>query len=888
MTTRHNLERALHAAQAGALVLTSNTRAARNFRREFADRQRAAGHEVWKSPEILPWSAWLRKLWQRQIYLAVSPASLLDEAQERIVWEHIIRGESASLDAVSLAAHCGRAWRLLHSFRIPRERAIFAQGKDNAAFFRWMAAYSNHSNANGWMDEARLSDAIVGTARGECAGRKMLLWGFDRFTPQQMDLISALQAAGVECESLQPDGEATAARRLSLDDTQAELRAAARWARTILDKEPKTTIGVVVPNLGEIRSAVERVFFEVLHPQALTIEGADQRRAFDISLGLPVAKAPVVGAALMLLEIAAGPVSLEKISRLLRSPFVGETDELGARCLLDAEVRAKRLTELSLEALEEWTRGKFGSSRFASALRKFKEAVARLPRTQMASRWSRDVVALLRTAGWPGSRTESSPEHQARQAFADLLGKFAKFDVVFEAMDFPTMVRRLIALSQETLFQPENLGSPIQVVGVLEAAGSHFDHVWMIGLHADAWPPAPNPSPFLPVDLQVKLGTTGASSEERLEYARLVMDRLQCSAPDVVFSSPLRQGDQELSVSPLIEKLPELDPASLHLGTSTSTGEVLFASRYVEESADEFGPELEDPRSKGGTRILRLQAACPFRAFAELRLNAKELEMPAPGIDRRLRGGLLHQALNFVWSELQSQEALRAKSKAEVLDIVGRGVDRALNESDAAALTGWEREVAELERHRLTQIILDLLAMEAERQTPFHIFELEQKKEVELGGVVADVKVDRIDRLDDGRYVLLDYKSGEPKLSSWDGERPDEPQLPIYATQLKDGLAAVAFVQMTKGDLRFRGYAKNDRLLPDIKAFASMTDSQRPAPTWHEMLADWEEKLHRLGRSYKQGEAAVDPKKPSTCDLCHLSMMCRIDEEPLVMEDEDE
>ena len=87
MIERRNLQSVLDAAQSGACVITSNTRAARNLKRAFADRQRADNHKAWQSPEILPWSAWLKRLWQQHLFHAPGHFSaLLDERQERYLW----------------------------------------------------------------------------------------------------------------------------------------------------------------------------------------------------------------------------------------------------------------------------------------------------------------------------------------------------------------------------------------------------------------------------------------------------------------------------------------------------------------------------------------------------------------------------------------------------------------------------------------------------------------------------------------------------------------------------------------------------------------------------------------------------------------------------------
>ena len=42
------------------------------------------------------------------------------------------------------------------------------------------------------------------------------------------------------------------------------------------------------------------------------------------------------------------------------------------------------------------------------------------------------------------------------------------------------------------------------------------------------------------------------------------------------------------------------------------------------------------------------------------------------------------------------------------------------------------------------------------------------------------VRIDRVDRLADDARVLIDYKTGAA-TTDWRGDRPDNPQLPIYA-----------------------------------------------------------------------------------------------------------
>ena len=211
-------------------------------------------------------------------------------------------------------------------------------------------------------------------------------------------------------------------------------------------------------------------------------------------------------------------------------------------------------------------------------------------------------------------------------------------------------------------------------------------------------------------------------------------------------------------------------------------------------------------------------------------------------------------------------------------------------EWNTALSAEWEQKVVEIERERLKNLILGLLEMETNRPMPFRVVEIEEKREVTLGGITVDVKVDRIDELDGGGLVLLDYKSGKPNVSQWESERPDDPQVPIYATELGSRLAAAAFVQINSEETAFKGYAKKPGLLPtSVTNFEWMTEKRKPAPSFDEMLANWRMTLQRLGEEFRAGRAAVDPKNgKKTCELCHLGMLCRVSEARPEVGEEDE
>ncbi len=76
----------------------------------------------------------------------------------------------------------------------------------------------------------------------------------------------------------------------------------------------------------------------------------------------------------------------------------------------------------------------------------------------------------------------------------------------------------------------------------------------------------------------------------------------------------------------------------------------------LEEMEDAAGIAVPpDEVMRGGATVLQLQAACGFRAFAEMRLRATEIEDVELGMDARERGNVVHKVLESFWEQVKTQ-----------------------------------------------------------------------------------------------------------------------------------------------------------------------------------------------------------------------------------------
>jgi ATP-dependent helicase/nuclease subunit B len=149
-----------------------------------------------------------------------------------------------------------------------------------------------------------------------------------------------------------------------------------------------------------------------------------------------------------------------------------------------------------------------------------------------------------------------------------------------------------------------------------------------------------------------------------------------------------------------------------------------------------------------------------------------------------------------------------------------------------------------------------------------------------IGGLTLRLQPDRIDRLDNGALVVIDYKTGRVSHADWLGERPAAPQLPLYATMLSaqsETVHAIVFAQIRAERIRPVALSAAPLALDDAKPVDEvMTSTGRPG--WDGLLADWRERLERLAAGYLAGEAAVAPARPTACSHCDLPSLCRLEE----------
>ena len=875
------------------LTLCATTRLAQTLRGEAPD-----GQTVWQTRRALTIGQWLATLADEALLGGIGdlPAAL-DPFAELVLWEKVIAGsltEAAPLfDIQGMAGSAAEAHALSRLWNI---RPTGNQLADEARHFAaWQLEFDRRCRAANRRDTTSLHLQLVELiAAGHFALPSAVIFaGFDRLAPLEQKLMAALTGRGVAVENqaiLGADrhlpaghshpggtGDTTEApadcftrRVLPCADVAAECAAIAAWAQAHLAADPACRLGIVAADLASVRDRLEFALDDALHPALIRPDAAESPRCFNFSLGRRLADLPLIRVALDLLALGSGRAKVEQSrlsALLLAGGWSAAEGEGEGRARLDAALRRDLPYFTTLPAVIRLA-GRLAEDepplcpQTVAAVDAFVHVMAGMSRALHPGECSGVFRRALKAAGWPGDRQLSSHEFQARRAFGEVLDGFGRLDGLLGKLSLNEAVRRLSQLCQQRIFQPETRGQPpIQVLGVLESAGLEFDALWVMGMNDDLWPPPPRPNPLLPAELLRATGAAHASAEVELDFAQRVHARLSLAAPDVTFSYARADGNRILRPSPLIAGIPLAGDAP---------GEVVTLARQLGNEAGTACELLEDAQAppvaegemvSGGSWLLRAQAVCPAWAYYQYRLAGKAMDEPVEGLDPAARGTLVHEALEALWTAIRTSTALAALDEAGRRRAIAEAVGTALQSFEQGRRITLPARFRQLEATRLARLLDVWLGVEGRRALPFEVIACEQPAEVEIEEIKVKMIVDRIDRLDDGRQIIIDYKTGAAiDIRNWAEQRITEPQLPIYAALVNDEVAAVVFAKVLLDKPAFAGVADEKDILPGVQGIGD--DRQKifdPAefPDWIAVITHWRERLHAVAKEVKQGRAGV-------------------------------
>ena len=853
------------ALAAGATLICASSQRQASLRASWAEQQRDAGLALWQTPRIFTFSQYAERALGESWAAAQLPDRLLPPGAEWAAireWRRHADSPGGTAEARALL----NAVRTLGDWGIARSPAALGGSPEGDLLLEAVTRLDALAHERGrrplreWLPEIAAPDSQLlacGTSGLAAASRQAL----SRWRARELPPEATTASVGV----------ATA------EDDDHELELIAAWCREQLQADPRRRLLIVDARLRQRRGLYDRILSQALSPSEwVAASPRSLSTVFAIEGGRPLTEFPVIAHALLSLRLLTGRLRFDEVLHWLRLPFLDGDDAFAGAAVEDLLRKGRRL-EVTAEELAgdlEHAQGTPALSVLAARLRLALTTLS--AERRVPAEWSPRLMLALRQLGWHGSRPLRSDEQQTVARWHALLDEYAALGAWLPRSGAAEAVATLSDLAAERNFDPASVAAPVTLTDSHDDPVVRYDAIWVAGLDAAQWPPPPRPDVFIPLRLQVAAGIPSASALGQTEAARRSLSAWRAATGHLTCSWARLEGDAHRSPSPLLTRLVEqaADAPARPLATLASQ----LRRPGLEPLEDVAGTQVDISRVvKGGVTPLALQAECGFHAYAQMRLAAEKLEQPAPGLDARERGMLMHKALELVWIKLknhfhlQDTQSLRAPLIADSVEAAVVAVFRGHVPLEI-------RPAVEREKHRLEKLIEALLS-EEQRRPSFDVVALEARREVSIAGGRFEIRIDRIDFIEGGGYAILDYKSGEPRAPRWKGTQVRDPQLLSYLlAEAGRNVQALANVSLANGRAKFSGRSARGGLLPDVKGLPGIDAAKVPPSeidaAWHTELEQWLLGLAHIATDYIAGQAPVQPAA-DVCRNCHLTILCR-------------
>jgi ATP-dependent helicase/nuclease subunit B len=416
-------------------------------------------------------------------------------------------------------------------------------------------------------------------------------------------------------------------------------------------------------------------------------------------------------------------------------------------------------------------------------------------------------------------------------AFADIAALSASADIAIRPDDYTEMFLTVVA--DRVVRRPGADGSRVCIYGPLEARLTSPDRIVLGGLVEGTWPPDAQSDPWLSRPMRQQLGLD--LPERRIglsahDFAQLL------GTPEVILTRSAKQAGVPTVASRFLQRLSAVAGAS-HWQNVVAKGErYLVLARALDRPKRVRPAGRPEPRPPRAARPSRLSVTevehwlrDPYTIYAKHVLKLVRLEAVDTPLGAADRGSAIHAA---VGDFAQTHANQLPSDPLSCLLQIGRARFAPLDDYPEARAFWWPRF------ERIAQWLIEWETARRESVTAIHA-EIRGEVDIPLAtrSFRLSARADRIERRADGRYAILDFKTGQVP-SDKQVRSGLAPQLTLEAAILRAGgfrdipagasVAELAYVQLKGGEPAGKAAAIDFADLdPDRsadKALAHLTD----------------------------------------------------------------
>lgn len=780
----------------------------------------------------------------------------LSSTQEHCLWIDAVNAawpsDTRPVD-LHMATLAMQAWRIAHEWGLPIEAMRHDANQDVAFFADCVRAFTQSLGSQAITLPESVAYVCQQSPQRSMPYQRIYFHGFDQISPSMQSLLAWLSSAYEVIWTHQAPSKHLYDMKCFATEEQ-EIEGMLNWMLESAKHEPAQRLMAVVPELDRLRPKIERLARQMTSLGPINMSG-----------GVSLSSYPLVQHAFLILELVFHKrLPITSWGALLRSPFISGHEESAQRALLDESLRTYGQEQLNIKQVKKTAQSWMMPA--LSRLLKWAET-EQVPQSCRPSDWVHQYKQWLDIAGWPGDRTLNSEEYQLQKSLDGVFKGCETLDTIYDKLSYNRMILRLNAMTESHLFQTESTDTGANILGALEASALPCDQLWLMTCSFGQWPSPPHPHPLLPIHLQKEQGTPHSSYEKTFAFTQQQLSRLIAHPKQVICSMAMQIDGMPQTPSPLIESMTacsfDLTPVSLE---ETKHDHEAGMLNHVIDAF--ITPELPN-KTRFGTSLFRDQAHCPFSASAKHRLMATELPVMDTHVSPADLGLVVHAALDAFWTQTKDQATLLQMQEEDVSALVKQVTRQAIRQQMRfrVVTTSLQESLGQF----IQQLIKSFLASEKKRPS-FKVISCERHLEGAIQGIEFHGIMDRVDQFPDGRYALIDYKTGQVNPNEWFNDRLTQPQLPLYATFHSADFDAIVFAVIQSHQIQYRGLIGASHNWPELDSLST----EHPEKAWRALRSDWGKKLNDLAAEWLAGHAAVQPALHTSCQYCHLSLLCRI------------
>ena len=813
------------------------------------------------------------------------PYRILNGIEEKLLWESSIKQYKKSFFDLSnienLSETAIQANRLIDQFNIGENTLKSEERSEEHTFFNaWrliFKKYCSDKNVITFNDLLKITEEHI--RNGDISIEHPLHFvNFEFIAPIEESFIEACKTQ-VDIEFFKASQTTPYIESRVFLNEEHECMQIVEWCKTQIENNKK--ILIVTPQLDQIIDRLTSMLDKTFHPETFTPSLSQEKRIYQFSLNTPLFHLSMVYLNFKLIELAArGTSKINELKNILSHSGWSESKELCRRYRLINYLERKRRGNISIKDLIEMSEL---IEDLNDEIPYLKTHLNQIYASHHEWRIKRSPSGWIKAFDMYLKNIQSSllnPKDAFEESIYEVWNKtnetIASLDNLMGEISIQEMLDVLQYYLKKTTHQHQHQGNfKIDILGFHESVYEKYDATWIMNLNEHHWPIPHQYNPFIPIKIQHDRHIS--THEKRHLNASKILDKFIHTSPFVTLSYAKKMGEEEIFPSPTLYSFVSsklLEDTNFKYKKNKLNHDVI---EYIEDNTSN---KIEVQKTvKSGIKLLEAQSICPAWAFYEFRLGAKQIEdEDEENLTTRLRGNLFHKTLEEFWTEYKSSSLVSALNEKEL----SKKIQEITHKNISIEKKNYPRILSEffnIEEMRLISYLEKWIRHELKRGD-FEVKETEKNIPIHLGCLNFNIKIDRIDEVNQNN-IVIDYKSGTTKtLNEWFLNAYGELQMPFYALFASNKpIDAIAIGVINAAKPQWIGIGRDKDLLQGIKD-STATQYQ----SWDDLIGFWKCRIDDAIKSYESGNAAVKFTREKDIAYCQVKPILRLPERILQFE----